>query len=168
MTTENSKEVLHDEEIKYKVFSSGYKDYVRVLLGDTEICYIKTTPENWGWISQELNLMAQAVNERQKLIEENESIKNFLESLTPGGSEFHNDPVRCFSVIKESIQQPVRQLTKMVADLKAERQKLIDSNRELLEALEDVVKAYRLTMGPSAMRLRIELAETAINNAKNI
>lgn len=84
--------------------------------------------------------IVEAVNNHEKLKAENESIKKFLESLTPGGSEFHNDPVRCFSIIKEQIQSSTSSLTKIISNLKAENAKLAASNLELLAAAEDTLK----------------------------
>jgi len=37
---------------------------------------------------------------------------------------------------------------------------------ELLEALKDIIKAYDLNMGPSAVRLRLELGRDAIARAE--
>ena len=48
--------------MKYHVITSGYKDYVSFLLGNQEIVQIKTTADNCGWISQELNAVVSMAN----------------------------------------------------------------------------------------------------------
>lgn len=51
-----------EEKIMYYTVSSAYKDYVKVMLGDTEIIYVKTTKENFDFIEQELKHMAESIN----------------------------------------------------------------------------------------------------------
>jgi len=43
--------------------------------------------------------------QRDELVIENEKIKKLLHELTPGGSEFYNDPEYCAKWIKENRQE---------------------------------------------------------------
>jgi hypothetical protein len=53
---------MEPETIRYKLIASGYKDYVRLMLGDIEIVYIKTTKENFAFIEQEVRHAMDALN----------------------------------------------------------------------------------------------------------
>ena len=48
--------------ISYKIIASGYKDYVKLMLGDTQIAYVKTTKETFPFVEQELRHMVDAIN----------------------------------------------------------------------------------------------------------
>lgn len=54
---------MQTETISYQLVASGYKDYVKIMLGDTEIVYIKTTKENFAFIEQELRHKVDKDNE---------------------------------------------------------------------------------------------------------
>ncbi len=69
--------------ITYKIMVSGYKDYVRLLLGDTEIVYIKTTKENFDFIEQELRHMVDALNLIPTLTGALKSIRGIEAWITP-------------------------------------------------------------------------------------
>lgn len=69
--------------IKYKLIASGYKDYVRLMLGDTEIVYIKTTKENFDLIEQELRFMVDALNVLPTLIGGLQSVMGIEAWITP-------------------------------------------------------------------------------------
>lgn len=127
------REVLQNIELKCGDSENGYS-FNDITMNGRLIAKVYNTPEIKT--REVVELICKAVNERQKLIYENESIKKFLESLTPGGSEFHNDPIRCFSIIKEAMQGAETILKKIIAATKKENQTLLDSNIELRECLE--------------------------------
>ena len=59
------------------------------------------------------------------LEEENRQLKEYLESLTPRGSEFHNDPERCVAWVRERLSGVVEQVKKRkVAETEVERLRL--------------------------------------------
>lgn len=97
--------------------------------------------------------MAKLQAENQKLKDENESIKMFLESLTPGGSEYHNDPVRCFSVIKEIMQSEAVALKNVVVGLKKEKDELQKAVDRLITTCD--LQASQLQMERRTNRTRI-------------
>jgi len=74
------------------------------------------------------------------LQDENDKLKRLLHDLTPGGSEFYNDPEYCAKWVRESRQQHHYSLARQIVNLKNERQKLLDSNQKLLDALEQANK----------------------------
>ena len=78
---------METETISYKIIASGYKDYVRLMLGDTEIVYIKTTKENFAFIEQELRHMVDALNLIQPLTGALKSIRGIEAWIQP--SERH-------------------------------------------------------------------------------
>ncbi len=53
---------MKDTTIPYTLVSSGHKDYVKIMLGDTEIIYVKTNKQNFNFIRQELSHMLDAIN----------------------------------------------------------------------------------------------------------
>ena len=61
----------------------------------------------------------------EDLILENEKIKRLLHDLTPGGSEFYNDPEYCAKWIRENREQNHYILSGMVRDLKQVTRELI-------------------------------------------
>ncbi len=105
-------------------------------------------------------------NERQRLIEENEKVKRLLHDLTPGGSEFYNDPEYCAKWVSENRTENHYILTNMVKEQKAENKMLIDSNRELVNKLEYILRSWNTEICQD-YEFYGQL-KTAINNAKNI
>lgn len=61
----------------------------------------------------------------EKLESENERIKRLLHDLTPGGSEFYNDPEYCAKWVRESRENTHYILSGMVRDLKQVIRELI-------------------------------------------
>lgn len=59
-----------------------------------------------------------------------------LEDLTPGGSEFYNDPQHCFNFVKEQL----RSIPSQILPFKKRADELKEQNKLLLEALEDCWK----------------------------
>jgi len=58
--------------------------------------------------------------------------QKLLESLTPGGSEFYNDPEYCVKYIKEFETSQHKKITTLMADKKS----LAAQNNDLLAALQ--------------------------------
>ena len=112
-------------------------------------------------------LICKAVNERQSLLDENEKVKRLLHDLTPGGSEFYNDPEYCTKWVRENREENHYSLAKIIKELKDERQKLLDSNRELL-ALVNECYGYFSAPNFTDRHGTAKRLKTAINNAKNI
>lgn len=48
--------------MKYSIRASGYKDYISILLGDTEIIQIKTNAFTFSFAEQELRHMVDSIN----------------------------------------------------------------------------------------------------------
>lgn len=81
--------------------------------------------------------------------EENEKVKRLLHDLTPGGSEFYNDPAYCAKWIRESREENHYTLSNIIKNTKAENEALkleldntnrgwaatLVANRELLERI---------------------------------
>ena len=65
---------------------------------------------------------------------ENKSQK-LLESLTPGGSEFENDPEYCVKYIKDFQTSQHKQIVELVL----EKRELSEGKRELLEVLNEII-----------------------------
>ena len=64
--------------------------------------------------------------------------QKLLESLTPGGSEFANDPEYCVKYVKEfEVDQH-----KKIMSLIAEKNRLVESKNELLEALKMCIELF--------------------------
>lgn len=60
--------------------------------------------------------------------------QKLLESLTPGGSEFVNDPEYCVKYVKDYQESQLRSIKNLVL----QKNKLIKENLELLKALQDL------------------------------
>ncbi|MES2287356.1 MAG: hypothetical protein V4547_16810 [Bacteroidota bacterium] len=73
-----------------------------------------------------------AINEVAKL-------KRLLHDLTPGGSEFYNNPEYCAKWIRESRQQEATSLKVMLKVEKEKNQTLTQRNVLLVKALQDVL-----------------------------
>ncbi len=103
------------------------------------------------------------------LQDENDKLKRLLHDLTPGGSEFYNDPEYCAQWIRENRQQHHYSLAQQIVNLKDERQKLLDSNNELRGAL---LKILNLPFEPGRSRPYINeilsIATNAINGKPQI
>lgn len=76
-----------DTEVKYSLIKSGFKDYIRLMIGETQIVYIKTTPQNFDFIEQELRYMVEALNVLPVLAGALKSIRGVEAWITP--SERH-------------------------------------------------------------------------------
>lgn len=59
-----------------------------------------------------------------ELLKENEQLKRLLHDLTPGGSEFYNDPEYCAKWIRESRQENHYQLGGIIKETKKENEQL--------------------------------------------
>lgn len=70
----------------------------------------------------------------------NEQLKRLLHDLTPGGSEFYNDPEYCAKWIRENRQQESKILKEMVKAAKDKNESLQQRNKELLDALQPLAK----------------------------
>lgn len=94
--------------------------------------------------------------EYPKLEAENQKLKRLLHDLTPGGSEFYNDPEYCAKWVKEDRFNDRVGLKQVIMNKNKENTLLLQRNKELLEALEYLV---------DKMTDR-ELTHYAINKAK--
>lgn len=65
-----------------------------------------------------------------------------FESLTPGGSEFYNDPKACAAYIKETVQS----IPKTILGFKKRAEEVEERSRGLLEALENLMEQYRFVV----------------------
>jgi len=72
-----------EEVVSYSLIASGYKDYVKIMLGDTEIVYIKTTKENFSFIEQELRHMVDSINIVPTLITSLKKLRGIEAWITP-------------------------------------------------------------------------------------
>ena len=71
-----------EKVIYYKVIASGYKDYVKVMLCDTEIIYVRTNVNNFAFIKQEITLMVDALNIAPTLVAALKSVRG-IEAWIP-------------------------------------------------------------------------------------
>ena len=78
--------------------------------------------------------ICKAVNEYDKLKADNEALNKLLCGLTPGGSEFVNDPEYCAKYMKEF----GRSQHEFIISLIVEKKQLIDQKAELLGALKEL------------------------------
>lgn len=116
-----------------------------------------------------------ADKEMQSLIDENEKVKRLLHDLTPGGSEFYNDPEYCAKWIRESRTDSHYSLANIITQTKEQNKKLLDSNRELKSALQDLLndvlnlldKNDTVKLGTMGT-IHIVAAQEAISNAKEL
>lgn len=84
--------------------------------------------------------------EFEKLKLENEKIKRLLHDLTPGGSEFYNDPEYCARWIRDNREANHYTLAKMVAELKADKAQLeimLKGEKDRVEALRNFINEVR-------------------------
>jgi len=84
-------------------------------------------------LAKSKELMRQIDKREFYLQAENEQLKKLLESLTPGGSEFYNDPERCAAFIREQLAAP----PKIIAGLKKQVEVLRDGLKYALEVIKD-------------------------------
>lgn len=73
-----------------------------------------------------------------KLQEEIIKLKRLLHDLTPGGSEFYDDPEYCAKWVKESRLEHHYALAGQIKRLKEDNIALREQNRVLIEALKDL------------------------------
>jgi len=83
-------------------------------------------------------------------------LRYLLESLTPGGSEFHDDPERCVAWIKDRLA--------FTAKIAAERNGLRDLVKRLCEGLDWALDWLVLDYDPDAPNVDPEWAD-AYNSA---
>jgi hypothetical protein len=78
-----------------------------------------------------------------KIVNNNEYLKvvKLLEDLTPGGSEFYNDPEYCAKWVKEQVQSVPR----LMLPIKRENDKLKKDNAAMLEALKELDNRCRMS-----------------------
>jgi hypothetical protein len=82
-------------------------------------------------IKEQYDLRAELIKLRQS----NESIKRLLYDLTPGGSEFYNDPEYCASTIREMREANHYTLSGIIKEQKQENERLkrlINENRNMV------------------------------------
>lgn len=72
-----------------------------------------------------------------------ERYEKAITSLTPGGSEFVNDPEYCAKHVKEFQASQHR----LICELVIEKKKLKEENALLIEALESIVNSYEKSRG---------------------
>ena len=91
-------------------------------------------------------LEAEVVGKQKTIIElarKVDRFRNHLESLTPGGSEFHNDPVRCVEWVHERTSSAISQVLKRKAAAEAEAERLRGALRGVLILAEDDLRLCR-------------------------
>ena len=65
-----------------------------------------------------------ALEEAASLRQENKELKKMFHDLTPGGSEFVNDPKRCVAFIEDIIYKQNKTLRQRIAELEAEIERM--------------------------------------------
>ena len=81
--------------------------------------------------------------EYPKLEAENQKLKRLLHDLTPGGSEFYNDPEYCAKWIRENRQEQHYSLAGMIKKEKEANEKLQQDNTRLREIGRDMLEALK-------------------------
>jgi len=84
--------------------------------------------------------------EYSRLKDENEKIKRLLHDLTPGGSEFYNDPEYCAKWIRDNRTENHYSLAKIIAELKGENAQLaikLNGAESRVKALQDFINEVR-------------------------
>lgn len=79
-------------------------------------------------------------NEYDQLKAENEKVKRLLHDLTPGGSEFYNDPEYCAKWIREEREECAALQRGTIKELKAE----LEAAKQREEALLNYIKRFRI------------------------
>jgi hypothetical protein len=92
--------------------------------------------------------------------QDNEKLNKLLYELTPGGSEFVNDPEYCALFAKEQINS----VPSVIMPFKRENEKLKEENKMLLEALKraaQIMESYNLmkSMAGAEIEVAIKKAE---------
>ena len=90
---------MEAEKIIYRIIASGYKDYVRLMLGNTEIIYIKTTKDNFNFIEQELRHMVDSRNVAPFLARSLKKLRGIEAWITPSERKLTNpiyDGIKAF------------------------------------------------------------------------
>ncbi len=115
----------------------------------------------------EANEILLAVNNYKNLLNENEKIKKLLHELTPGGSEFYNDPEYCAKWIKESRTENHYLLSNKIKDLKEKNAKLLSSKLELIDGLRWCLgRMGSVNWEDAPTDQKIDELRIKINNAK--
>lgn len=86
-----------------------------------------------------------------------------LEELTPGGSEFYNDPQYCFDFVKAQL----RSIPSQVLPFKKENEKLKQDNAILLSTMKEIAVNYPVEQNPKQDKILCEYliarAQYAVN-----
>lgn len=86
-------------------------------------------------------------NEYDQLKAENEKVKRLLHDLTPGGSEFYNDPEYCAKWIRENRTESHYNMGGIIKDLKAQLEAAKEREKVLREAAKGIIDNWEERMG---------------------
>lgn len=114
------------------------------------------------------------IPEVKKLKSENEKVKRLLHDLTPGGSEFYNDPEYCAKWIRESREQNHDALSNVIKETKAENERLIElsekwgkHNVELMRQNVELMQESEINMEINvALSRELAILRAQLNNIK--
>lgn len=84
------------------------------------------------------NAMDNLSETKANLQQENNKLKRLLEDLTPGGSEFYNDPQYCFNFVKKQL----RSIPSQILPFKKRADKLKAQNEILLSTMKEIAVSY--------------------------
>lgn len=107
--------------------------------------------------------------EYPKLEAENIKLKRLLHDLTPGGSEFYNDPEYCAKWIKETRQAAYYTSVNTIKSLKSELQKANADKEELLGSLARIINAFEedaIQSPEMTIKISVETNNNAIEQGK--
>lgn len=113
-------------------------------------------------------------NEHDSLKAENEKVKRLLHDLTPGGSEFYNDPEYCEKWIRESREQNHDALSNVIKETKAENERLRElsekwgkHNVELMKQNVELMQESEINMEINvALSRELAILRAQLNNIK--
>ncbi|MES2382425.1 MAG: hypothetical protein V4538_15365 [Bacteroidota bacterium] len=144
--------------------------------GEIEQIYLSEHPEtkkeaSFSLIPELQKLVLEEMNEMEAM---SYKLYMLLYDLTPGGSEFANDPEYCAKWIRENRQQEAKILKEMVKAAKEKNEALQDKNKHLIEVLVDLMeranRARAILQDPKGIHhgywgmLDTEKAKEAIQN----
>ena len=105
--------------------------------------------------------IVESLNSASELLKENEQLKRLLHDLTPGGSEFYNDPEYCAKWIRESRQENHYQLGGIIKETKKE-------NEQLKEQLETGANQYaKYVMRNEELKEQVKVLRDVLEKTTN-
>ena len=123
-------------------------------------------PELLTKLKERLSFAMDLAHRENKMVEklegENESIKRLLHDLTPGGSEFYNDPEYCAKFIRDTRQETHYTMTGIIAEKKKENEALKERVKQLEAALGKISNCFGLTLGKADAGKFTRIAKAAL------